>query len=121
MGFPYKTSEDCDNAVKNELEVQLNNTLSVLVTHFPPFDIGKLDFRGVTAEAGSKGLENFIKENAEKLVITLCGHLHAQFWHQDYHGTSALNAGSILRLNYAVLYIETGDICRVNKLELKTF
>ena len=121
VGFPYRTSEDCDNAVRNELEVQLNNTPSVLVTHFPPFDIGKIDFRGATAEAGSKGLENFIKASKELLVTTVCGHLHSQFWHESYNGTSALNAGSVLKLNYAVLYIETGDVVRVNRVELKTF
>lgn len=107
--------------MKNELETQLNGEICVLVTHFPPFDIGKLDFRGTVAEAGNKGLETFIENNSEKFIFTVSGHLHIQFWMESYKGTAALNAGSILSHNYAVVHLEVGDTCKVNRVELKTF
>lgn len=107
--------------MKNDLGPQISEQSCVLVTHFPPFDIGKLEFRGSVAEAGSKGLEEFIENNAGKLVFTVSGHLHSQFWIESYKGTAALNAGSILRQNYAVVFLDVGDVCKVNRVELKTF
>lgn len=120
-GFPYRETEDCEEAVRTLLEPQVGNEKSVLVTHFPPFDIGELPFRGSVADTGSKELQDMIQNQQERIAVAISGHLHRQFWIPQYRGTCAVNPGSVLLRNYAVIELEVDELggCRVVNVELK--
>ena len=118
-GFPYRTTDDCEEIVRNRLFPQVNETKSILITHAPPFDLGILPFKGLEAEAGSREIQRLIEENSQKIALSISGHYHRQLWVEQYHGTSALNPGSALQRNYAVLEVELEDGCRVVSADLK--
>lgn len=119
VGFPFRDNDECDLAVETWLSPYLNGEKTILITHFPPFDLGKIMIGELEAETGSKALEEMIRKHAKELVLTINGHLHLQRWNQDYYGTSALNPGCVALRLYAVVLLEVGEEVRVREVRMK--
>lgn len=120
IGFPYKDNAECDLAVSAILEPHFTGEKTIMITHFPPFDFGKILIGEETAEAGNKGLQDLIEKNAEQLIMTINGHLHLQRLNEDYYGTKAVNPGCVAHRLYAVVYLDVSDVPKVQRVEMKS-
>jgi Icc-related predicted phosphoesterase len=119
-GNPYANAEECDLSIQNNLLPQLTPSKYILVTHFPPYDIGYLNSKGNIVSAGNAKLQEVIFEKSPNIILYVYGHLHTQYNNDNFGGVNALNPGSVIFGQYALVTLTLGESWEVKEISLKS-
>jgi Icc-related predicted phosphoesterase len=87
------------------------NIKFILLTHNGPFysSTSIMNYRDKCAYMGSKGLDEFLKEN-ENVFLNIHGHTHAGLGYVSFNTYSVINAGALTEGNFAVLTLKRNHV-----------
>ena len=119
-GHPYRNELECDHAVDLYLVPQLIHSQYILITHFPPYDLGFINNRDRILSTGNKKLQQVIIENSSNIILYIYGHLHNQVYDQHFFQINALNPGCLPIRKYAIALLAYTDKWIVKEVLLKS-